>query len=83
MGLAIHVHQDTIAAKPKLVNGFVRATRKAFADAEKDPASAIAAGLKVKPDMDQALALKQLNAVETRAPARPTAQRLCSPATGK
>jgi NitT/TauT family transport system substrate-binding protein len=62
MGLAIHVHLDTLKDKPKLVEGFIRATQKAFAEAEKDPAAAIAAGLKVKPDMDRELALKQLNA---------------------
>lgn len=62
MGLAILVNQDTLKDKQKLVEGFIRATQKAFADAEKDPASAIAAGIKVKPDMDKDLALKQLNA---------------------
>ena len=62
MGLAIHVHADTLKDKPMLVEGFIRATQKAYADAEKDPASAIAAGLKVKPDMEKDLALKQLNA---------------------
>jgi NitT/TauT family transport system substrate-binding protein len=62
MGLAIHVHQDTLKDKPKLVEGFIRATAKAYADAEKDPAAAIAAGLKAKPDLDKDLALKQLNA---------------------
>lgn len=62
MGLAIHVHQDTLKDKPKLVEGFIRATQKAFADAEKDPESAVMAGLKAKPDMDKAMALKQLNA---------------------
>jgi NitT/TauT family transport system substrate-binding protein len=62
MGLAIHVHADTLKDKPKLVEGFIRATQKAYADAEKDPAAAIAAGIKVKPDMDKDLALKQLNA---------------------
>ena len=62
MGLAIHVHADTLKDKPKLVEGFIRATRKAFEDAEKDPAAAIAAGVKIKPDMDKAMALKQLNA---------------------
>jgi NitT/TauT family transport system substrate-binding protein len=60
MGLAIHVHEDTIKTKAKLVEGFIRATQKAFADAEKDPASSIAAGIKVKPDMDKDMALKQL-----------------------
>ena len=36
--------------------------RKAFVEAEKDPAASIAAGLKAKPDMDKDMALKQLNA---------------------
>ncbi|MBL8832967.1 MAG: ABC transporter substrate-binding protein [Rhodospirillales bacterium] len=62
MGLAIHVHADTLRDKPKMVEGFIRATQKAFMDAEKDPSAAIAAGLKVKPDMDRAMALKQLEA---------------------
>lgn len=62
MGLAIHVHTDTLKDKPKMVEGFIRATRKAFEEAEKDPAAAIAAGLKVKPDMDKDMALKQLQA---------------------
>lgn len=79
MGLAIHVHNDTLKDKPKLVEGFIRATRKAFADAEKEPSAAIAAGLKAKPDMDKDLALKQLNAglklVRSRAaPAAPIGQ---------
>lgn len=60
MGLAIHVHNDTLKEKSKLVEGFVRATQKAFAEAEKDPAAAIAAGLKAKPDMDKDMAMKQL-----------------------
>lgn len=62
MGLAIHVHADTLKDKPKLVEGFIRATRKAYEDAEKNPEEAIAAGLKVKPDMDKDMALKQLKA---------------------
>ncbi|HMK79960.1 MAG TPA: ABC transporter substrate-binding protein [Xanthobacteraceae bacterium] len=62
MGLAIHVHQDTLKDNPKLVEGFVRATQKAFMAAEQDPAAAIAAVIKVKPDMDKELAAKQLAA---------------------
>lgn len=75
MGLAIHVHADTLKEKPKLVEGFIRATQKAYADAEKDPAAAIAAGVKVKPDMDKDMALKQLNAglKLVRSKAAPTA----------
>ncbi|MBL8805645.1 MAG: ABC transporter substrate-binding protein [Rhodospirillales bacterium] len=62
MGLAIHVHADTLRDKPKLVQGFIRATQKAFSEAEKNPAAAIASGIKVKPDMEKEMALKQLNA---------------------
>jgi NitT/TauT family transport system substrate-binding protein len=75
MGLAIHVHADTLKDKPKLVQGFIRATRKAYEEAEKNPEAAIAAGLKVKPDMDKAMALKQLQAglKLVRSKAAPTA----------
>ena len=62
MGLAILVNQDTLKDKSKLVEGFIRATQKAFAAAEADPAASIAAGLKANPNMDKDLALKQLNA---------------------
>lgn len=62
MGLAIHVHQDTLKGKQKMVEGFIRATRKAFVEAEQNPAAAIAALAKVKPDLDKDLALKQLQA---------------------
>ena len=75
MGLAIHVHADTLKEKPKMVEGFIRATRKAFEDAEKNPEAAIAAGMKVKPDMDKEMALKQLKAglQLVRSKAAPTA----------
>ena len=62
MGLAILVNQDTLKDKSKLVEGFIRATQKAFAAAEADPAASIAAGLKANPNMDKDLALKQLQA---------------------
>jgi NitT/TauT family transport system substrate-binding protein len=62
IGLAIHVHADTLKDKPKLIEGFIRATRKAYEAAEKDPEASIAAVLKVKPDMDKGMALKQLQA---------------------
>lgn len=75
MGLAIHVHNDTLKNNPKLVEGFIRATRKGFEEAEKNPEAAIAAGVKVKPDMDKAMALKQLQAglKLVRSKAAPTA----------
>lgn len=62
LGLVIHVHRDTLAASPKLVQGFVRATQKAIAYAEKNPDEAIAALAKIKPDLDKDLAMKQLKA---------------------
>jgi NitT/TauT family transport system substrate-binding protein len=62
MGLAIHVHQDTLQGKQKMVEGFIRATQKAFVEAETNPEAAIAALAKVKPDLDKDLALKQLQA---------------------
>ncbi len=73
IGLAIHASQDTIAKNPDMVRRFITATRQAFEMAEADPAAAIAAGVKIKPDMDQALALEQLKAGLTllRSPAGP------------
>jgi NitT/TauT family transport system substrate-binding protein len=62
MGLAIHVHQDTLKDKQKMVEGFIRATQKSFVEAEKNPDAAITALAKVKPDLEKDLALKQLQA---------------------
>jgi NitT/TauT family transport system substrate-binding protein len=62
IGLAIHVHSDTLEHDPKLVTGFIKATQKALAEAERDPEAAIAAVMKVNPDLNATLALKQLQA---------------------
>ncbi len=62
MGLAIVASKDTVAKSPDMVRRFVAATRMAFEAAEQDPEAAIAAGMKVKPDMDHDLALAQLKA---------------------
>jgi NitT/TauT family transport system substrate-binding protein len=62
MGLAIVASRDTIKTSPDLVRRFVAATREAFDAAIKDPEASIAAGMKVKPDMDHDLALAQLKA---------------------
>ena len=61
-GLAIVVGQDTLQKNPDMVRRFIKATRAAFEMAQKDPEAAIAAGMKVKPDMDHDLALAQLKA---------------------
>jgi NitT/TauT family transport system substrate-binding protein len=62
LGLVIHVHKETLEKSPKLVQGFVRATQKAIAYAEKNPDEAIAALAKIKPDLDKTLAMQQLKA---------------------
>ncbi len=60
LGLVIHVHKDTAEKQPRLVQGFIRATQKAIAYAEKNPDEAIAALARIKPDLDKDLAMKQL-----------------------
>lgn len=62
MGLAIHATRDTIAKNPDMVRRFVRATSAAYALAEREPDASIAAVMKLKPDLDRALALAQLRA---------------------
>ena len=62
LGLVIHVNKDTLEKNPKLVRGFIRATQKAIAYTERNPAEAIDALAKIKPDLDKALAMQQLKA---------------------
>lgn len=60
MGLTIFTHSDTLEENPDLVRRFVAATVKSFEAAMAEPDAAIAAGLKVKPDLDAELSLEQL-----------------------
>ena len=62
IGLAIHAHADTIEHNPTLVTGFIKATQKAYGEAEKDPPAAITAAMRANPGLNEALALKQLQA---------------------
>ncbi|MGG5819952.1 ABC transporter substrate-binding protein [Falsiroseomonas sp. HW251] len=62
MGLAIHATRETLQRNPEMVRRFIRATQRAFDLAERDPDAAIAAGLRVKPDMERDLSLAQLRA---------------------
>lgn len=62
VGLAIHATRDTIQRNPDLVRRFVRATQRSFEVAEREPEAAIAAGIRVKADMDRDLSLAQLRA---------------------
>ena len=45
-----------------MVRRFIRATQMSFDAAIKDPEASVEAGMKAKPSMDRALALKQLKA---------------------
>ncbi len=60
VGLTIFTHTDTIEQNPDLVRRFVAATVRSFEAALAEPEASIAAGLKVKPDMDPDLSLEQL-----------------------
>jgi len=62
MGLAIHATRDTLSRNPDMVRRFIRATQHSFDAAEREPEAAIAAGLRVKSDMDRELSLAQLRA---------------------
>ena len=62
LGLVIHVHKETLEKNPKMVQGFIRATQKALAYAERNPDEAVAALAKIKPDLDKNLAMQQLKA---------------------
>jgi NitT/TauT family transport system substrate-binding protein len=60
VGLTIFTHTDLIEENPDLVRRFVKATARSFAAAQAEPEASIAAGLKVKPDLDPELSLEQL-----------------------
>jgi NitT/TauT family transport system substrate-binding protein len=59
-GMTIHAHMDTLKEKPDLVRRFVKATIRAWEAAQKDPAAAVKAALKVKPDLNAASMEDQL-----------------------
>lgn len=51
VGLSVIAHQDTIKEKPELIKRFVKAMRRSYEAALKDPDAAIAAAVKSKPDV--------------------------------
>lgn len=51
-GIGLIVRDEMIAKNPELVKNFVTATRKGWEAAAKDPESAVAASLKLYPDLD-------------------------------
>lgn len=60
VGLTIAANAKTIESNPDLVKRFAAATVKAMQAAKADPASAVAAALKAKPEADKALLADQL-----------------------
>jgi NitT/TauT family transport system substrate-binding protein len=52
VGLSVIAHRDTVKNKPDLVKRFVKAMRRSYEAAQKDPDSAIAAAVKSKPDVN-------------------------------
>jgi NitT/TauT family transport system substrate-binding protein len=60
VGLTVVAHEDTIREKPELLRRFARATQKAMTAAAADPDAAVAAGRKVKPELDPEVGKGQL-----------------------
>ncbi|KPL51313.1 hypothetical protein ABB55_02980 [Prosthecomicrobium hirschii] len=61
VGLTVVANEKTIAASPDLIRRFVRATRKAFVEAQKDPDGAIAATVASKPELDGKVLRQQMD----------------------
>jgi NitT/TauT family transport system substrate-binding protein len=60
VGMTLHAHLDTLKEKPDLVRRFVKATIRSWEASQKDPAAAVKAALKVKPDLNAASTEDQL-----------------------
>lgn len=60
VGITIIAHEKTIADNPDLVRRFVKASVRSWEAAREDPAAAVDAALKVKPDLNRESTLKQL-----------------------
>ncbi|MBN9076165.1 MAG: ABC transporter substrate-binding protein [Rhizobiales bacterium] len=61
VGLGIVANMDTIKDSPDLVKRFVKATRKSFEEALKNPDAAVAAAVKVKPELDAKVLRQQMD----------------------
>ena len=60
VGMTILTQGNTIKSKPDLVRRFVKATVRSWEEAKKNPAAAVDAALKVKPDLNKQSTLDQL-----------------------
>ncbi len=53
VGMAIFTGNNTIKASPELVRRFVRATKRAWEEAKKNPDAAVDVAMKIKPDLNR------------------------------
>jgi NitT/TauT family transport system substrate-binding protein len=60
VGMTILTTGDTIRKNPDLVKRFVRATQKSWEESKKNPAAAVDAAMKAKPDLNRQSTLDQL-----------------------
>lgn len=60
IGMTIQAHLDTIKDNPDLVRRFIKATIRSWEAAQKEPAAAVKAALKAKPDLNAASTEDQL-----------------------
>jgi len=61
VGLTVVANEDTIKSNPEMIKRFVRATRKSYEAAIKDPYAAVDAARKVKPEINRDVAKAQLD----------------------
>lgn len=60
IGICVLAHEETIRGQAETVRRFVRASQRAWQMSERDPEAAVAAALRVKPDLDRESTLGQL-----------------------
>jgi NitT/TauT family transport system substrate-binding protein len=60
VGMAVLAHEEAIRGNPDLVRRFVRASARSWEAAGREPEAAVAAALRVKPDLDRESTLGQL-----------------------
>jgi NitT/TauT family transport system substrate-binding protein len=62
VGYSVLAHTTVIKNNPDLVRRFVKATARSWEEARKNPAAAIDAAMKVKPDLNRQTLMDQMNA---------------------
>ena len=60
VGMTVIAHEETIRGKADLIRRFAAASQRSWRAAQQDPAAAVAAALKIKPDLNRETLLGQL-----------------------